>query len=225
MFHEFLTWLHQLLAIWLGWVRDWGYPGVIILMAMESSIFPVPSEVVIPPAAILAGAGKGMTLPGVILAGTFGSWLGSAITYWIARVVGRPLIHRWGRYFLITPEKLERSERFMHRYEGGGIFFARLLPVIRHLISIPAGIINMGFGKFSLLTTIGAAIWCSVLTWLGNKVGAQLGADGKDPLADPQALVAAVKGQAHWIIGAVLLVCILYFAAMKLTAERATVKP
>ena len=181
--------LHEFLQTWLGWVKDWGYPGVIILMAMESSIFPVPSEIVIPPAAILASAGSGMTLPGVIAAGTFGSWLGSAITYWIARWVGRPVILRWGKYFLIPPEKLERSERFMHRYEGGGIFFARLLPVIRHLISIPAGIIRMGFLKFSILTTIGAAIWCAVLAWLGGKVGDHLRASGLDPLQHPAELV------------------------------------
>ena len=151
--------LHDLLQTWFGWVQDWGYLGVVILMAMESSIFPVPSEIVIPPAAILAASKGNMSLPGVILAGTFGSWLGSAITYWVAMLVGRPVIVRWGRYFFIPPDKLERAERFMHRYEAGGIFFARLLPVIRHLISIPAGIIRMGFLKFSILTTVGAAIW------------------------------------------------------------------
>lgn len=212
--------LHEFLQTWLGWVKDWGYPGVIILMAMESSIFPVPSEVVIPPAAILASSGSSMTLPGVIAAGTFGSWLGSAITYWVARWVGRPVILRWGKYFFIPPEKLARAERFMHRYEGGGIFFARLLPVIRHLISIPAGIIRMGFLKFSILTTIGAAIWCAVLAWLGGKVGDHLRASGLDPLQHPGELVTAVKHESLWIIGAVLLVCVLYFAAMKLTARR-----
>jgi len=209
--------LHQLLHTWLGWVENWGYFGVIILMAMESSIFPVPSEVVIPPAAILAASNGKMSLAGVILAGTFGSWLGSAITYWVALAVGRPVVERWGKYFFIPPDKLARAERFMHRYEAGGIFFARLLPVIRHLISIPAGIIRMGFGKFSVLTIVGAGIWCSVLAWLGGKVGAQLQAEGKDPL-DPEALVAAVKHQSHWVIGIVLLVCVLYFLGMKITA-------
>ena len=209
--------LHELLHTWLGWVQNWGYPGVIILMAMESSIFPVPSEVVIPPAAILAASGGGMSLAGVIAAGTFGSWLGSAITYWVALFVGRPVVLRWGKYFFVPPDKLERAERFMHRYEGGGIFFARLLPVIRHLISIPAGIIRMGFLKFSVLTTVGAAIWCTVLAWLGGKVGDKLRAEGKDPL-DPEALVSAVKHESLWIVGAVLVVCVLYFVGMKLTS-------
>src|SRR4051812_18165386 len=103
--------LHHFLQTWLGWVEHWGYAGVIILMAMESSIFPVPSEVVIPPAAILAAGGGGMTLPGVILAGTFGSWLGSAITYFVALWVGRPLVMRYGKYFFVPHEKFERSER------------------------------------------------------------------------------------------------------------------
>ncbi len=208
--------LHELLQTWLGWVEHWGYLGVVILMAMESSIFPVPSEVVIPPAAILAASGGSMTITGVILAGTFGSWLGSAITYWVALLVGRPVVVRWGKYFFVPPDKLERAERFMHRYESGGIFFARLLPVIRHLISIPAGIIRMGFLKFSLLTTIGAAIWCSVLAWLGGKVGRQL---GENPLQNPDALVHAVKHESLWIVAVVVLICVLYFAAMKITGK------
>jgi membrane protein DedA with SNARE-associated domain len=218
MLQEFTNWLHGLAPMYLGWVENWGYPGVIVLMAMESSIFPVPSEVVIPPAAILAASTGKMSLLGVVLAGTFGSWLGSAITYWVALAVGRPVVERWGKYFFIPPDKLERAERFMHRYEAGGIFFARLLPVIRHLISIPAGIIRMNFLKFSALTITGAAIWCSVLAWLGGRVGDKLRASGQDPL-DPEQLVAAVKHESLWIVGAVLLVCVLYFAAMKMTAE------
>ena len=219
MIHELLQWLHGLVPIYLGWVENWGYPGVIILMAMESSIFPVPSEIVIPPAAIMAASTGKMSLLGVILAGTFGSWLGSAITYWVARAVGRPVVEKWGKYFFIPPAKLARAEVFVHRYEAGGIFFARLLPVIRHLISIPAGIIRMGFVKFSILTTVGAAIWCSVLAWLGGKVGDKLRAEGKNPL-DPEALVAAVKHESHFVIGIVLLVCVLYFVGMKITAPK-----
>jgi membrane protein DedA with SNARE-associated domain len=188
-------------------------------MAMESSIFPVPSEIVVPPAAIMAASGGKMSLFGVIVAGTFGSWLGSAITYWVALVVGRPMVLRWGKYFFIPPDKLERAERFIRRYEAGGIFFARLLPVIRHLISIPAGIIRMGFLKFSILTTVGAAIWCAVLAWLGGKVGNELRAKGENPL-DAKALVDAVKQESHFILGAVLLVCVLYFVGMKMTAPK-----
>jgi membrane protein DedA with SNARE-associated domain len=211
--------LHQLLHTWLGWVENWGYLGVIILMAMESSIFPVPSEVVIPPAAILAASSEKMSLWGVVLAGTFGSWLGSAITYWVSLLVGRPVVEKWGKYFFIPPDKLARAERFMHRYEAGGIFFARLLPVLRHLISIPAGIIRMSFAKFSALTIVGAAIWCTVLAWLGGRVGEKMRAEGKDPL-DPEALVTAVKHESHLVIAIVLLICVLYFVGMKLSSHK-----
>src|SRR4051812_20400551 len=161
--------MHKLILLWLGWVKAWGYIGVIVLMAMESSIFPVPSEIVIPPAAFLAGQGH-MNKWGVILAGTFGSWLGSAITYWVAAYVGRIVIVKWGKWLFINEEKLERAERFVHRYEAGGIFFARLLPVIRHLISIPAGLIKMSFGMFSLMTILGSFTWCYILARLGEGV-------------------------------------------------------
>src|SRR5213596_2012841 len=149
--------LHDLLQVWFGWVRDGGYLGVIVLMAMESSILPVPSEIVIPPAAFWAAQGQ-MTFGGVVLAGTFGSWLGSAISYWASRWIGRAVILRWGRIILITPGSLNRAEHFVQRYEVGGVFFARLLPVLRHLISIPAGIARMSFGVFSLVTVLGAAV-------------------------------------------------------------------
>ncbi len=212
--------LHDWIISWFGWVENGGYWGVIVLMAMESSIFPVPSEVVIPPAAILAISSGKMSVTGVILAGTFGSWLGSAITYYVSLAVGRPLVERYGKYFFIPAEKLERSERFIRRYEAGGVFFARLLPVIRHLISIPAGIIRMGFLKFSILTVLGAAIWCSILAKLGAKIGENL---PKGVPLDPLRLVDAVKGESHLVIGAVALVGILYFLVMKVTASKSSV--
>ena len=164
--------MHELISLWMSWVQDWGYAGVIVLMAMESSIFPVPSEVVIPPAAILSTQdGASMSFWGVVVAGTFGSWLGSAITYAVARIVGRPVIMRWGKFFFMPPNKVEKAEVFLQRYEVSGVFFARLLPVIRHLISIPAGIVRMGFGVFSLVTVLGAFVWCTVLAWYGHRIG------------------------------------------------------
>lgn len=217
--------MQSLIETWFHWVHQWGYGGVVLLMAMESSIFPVPSELVVPPAAILAAQGGAMTVPGVILAGTFGSWLGSAITYWVALLVGRPVVMKFGKYFLMPPEKVERAERFMHRYEGGGIFFARLLPVIRHLISIPAGMIRMGFLKFSVLTVIGSALWCWVLAVLGQKVGsklepAQMAALKKGEGVDLSHLIHAVKHESLWIVGAVVVVCVLYFVGMRLTDKK-----
>ncbi|MFL6537533.1 MAG: DedA family protein, partial [Chthoniobacterales bacterium] len=149
--------MHHLLQVWFSWVLNGGYLGIIILMAMESSIFPVPSEVVIPPAAFLAAQGH-LNFVGVIVAGTVGSYLGAAITYWVSLVLGRPLILRYGRWFFVSPQKLENAEAWLARYETGGVFFARLLPVIRHLISIPAGVVRMPFGKFSAATIIGSGI-------------------------------------------------------------------
>lgn len=217
--------MQSLIEIWFRWVHEWGYGGVVILMAMESSIFPVPSELVIPPAAILAAQGGKMSVLGVIIAGTFGSWMGSAITYWVALVVGRPVVMKFGKYFLLPSDKVERAERFMHRYEGGGIFFARLLPVIRHLISIPAGMIRMGFLKFSILTIVGAAIWCWVLAVLGQKVGAKLPASQmlalqKGDGVDLTHLIHAVKHEALWIVGVVVAICILYFVMQRLTGSK-----
>lgn len=208
---------HQLILLWISWVQNWGYWGVIVLMAMESSIFPVPSEVVMPPAAFLAAQGK-MNIWLVILAGTFGSWLGSAITYWISRWLGHAVIKKWGKYILITEEKLKRAEHFAERYEAGGIFFARLLPVVRHLISIPAGILEMRFGMFSLMTIIGSAIWCSVLSWYGH------GVFHRNPelrdLQDVDALMHAVKSEMWWIAAGVAALGVLYFLMLRLTGKK-----
>jgi membrane protein DedA with SNARE-associated domain len=209
--------LHQLIHTWFTWVQDWGYLGVIILMAMESSIFPVPSEVVMPPAAFLAAQGK-LNFWGVILAGTFGSWLGSAITYAVSRWLGRPFVIKFGKYFFISPEKLERAEVFMARYEAGGIFFARLLPVVRHLISIPAGIVRMPFGKFSAMTTIGSFIWCTILAWYGKGIAER----NPDLMQDPEAMIHAIKHESLGLIAGIAVICALYFLMLRMTAQKKT---
>lgn len=211
--------MHHLIEVWFHWVQTGGYAAVFWLMALESTIVPIPSEVVIPPAAIVAATQQdsGMSLVGVVIAGTLGSWFGSAIMYLMARWLGRALVLRYGKYFLVPPDKFARAEIFMRRYEAGGIFFARLLPVIRHLISIPAGIIRMGFVKFSVLTLVGAGVWCTVLAWLGGRVGAKL---TPAQLQDAGAIINATKSESFPIIAAVLVVCALYFLAMKLTAPK-----
>lgn len=191
--------LHSLMAFWFHLVRDWGYAGVVVLMAMESSIFPVPSEVVIPPAAYWAAQGE-MSFWGVILAGTVGSYLGSAITYWVAKAVGIPFVNRFGRYFLLPPEKISMASGWVKNYGVGGIFFARLLPVVRHLISIPAGILKMDFLKFSAATIIGSFIWCSILAWFGQEVIGHR----PDLLDSPEALVSALKERLHVVVFAII---------------------
>lgn len=209
--------MHHLLEIWVGWVQHWGYLGIIVLMAMESSVIPVPSEVVIPPAAFLAARGD-LSFAGVILAGTLGSYIGAALSYWISLFVGRPVVRRFGKYFFITPEKLERAEVWLQRYEAGGVFFARLLPVIRHLISIPAGIVRMNFWVFSVVTIAGSALWCTVLAYLGHKAFLAQ----PDLLSNPDALVHFIKAQSFWIVLFVAVLAVLYILMLRLSAKRAS---
>ena len=210
--------LHSLISFWFQFLNDWGYVGIIVLMAMESSIFPVPSEVVIPPAAYWASQGK-MNFWGVVLAGTFGSWLGSAITYGVARGFERAIVVRFGKWFHITEEKIARAERFVHRYEAGGIFFARLLPVVRHLISIPAGFIKMNFKTFSIMTTLGSFLWCLILAQFSVYVFDKH--KGYDPIANPDGMVHLIKHESIPLVVGIVILCVLYLVAMKLTAPKA----
>ena len=203
----------QWITVWFQWVHDWGYPGIILLMAMESSIIPIPSEIVIPPAAYWASQGR-YSMAGVVLAGTLGSYIGATTMYWVARWVGRPLLLRYGRYILCPEHKLLRAERWLERYEVGGVFFARLIPVVRHLIGIPAGIVRMPFGIYSAVTIIGSALWCAVLAWFGSEV---LG-DHPDLMQDP-ARLAQVLGERSILIGSfAVALCVLYVVVMLLTA-------
>jgi len=203
--------MHHLLEIWFSWVLSGGYLGIIVLMAMGSTPLPVPAEVVLPPAAFLAAQGK-LNMAGVILAGTFGAYLGAAFMYWISRWIGRPLILRFGRFILLTPIKLEHAEHWLNRYEAGGVFFARVLPVVRHLISIPAGIVRMSFPVFSLVTILGSTISCSILAYLGHRaylVEPEL-------LTNPEALVHFIRGQSGGILLVVTIFAALYMLTMRL---------
>ena len=141
------------------------------------------------------------------------------ISYWISLWVGRAFLLRFGKYFFIGPDKLERAEVWLQRYEAGGVFFARLLPVIRHLISIPAGIVRMNFWVFSLVTITGSAIWCSVLAYLGMK------AYRVQPnlIDDPDGLVQLMKAQSHWIVLFAAVLAVLYILVLRLSAKRPTV--
>ncbi len=197
--------LHELITIWFGWVETWGYAGVFVLMALESSIVPVPSEIVMPPAAFWAAQGK-MDFGGVVLAGTAGSFVGSILNYYLARWLGEPVINRYGKYFLMPPEKVKMAEVFVARFGTAGIFLARLLPVVRHLISIPAGILKMPVVPFSIATTVGAGIWCFILAWFGREV---LGSQ-PELLQSPEAMIAVLKAKLHWFVLAVVSLAVLY---------------
>jgi membrane protein DedA with SNARE-associated domain len=162
--------MHTLVQWLLDTIGAMGYPGIILLMAMESSIIPVPSELVMPPAGYLAFQGR-MNLTLAILCGTFGSLIGAYANYFVSHYLGRPLILKYGRYVLIPPDKFERVERFFLQHGEISTFIGRLLPVVRHLISIPAGLSGMNHFKFSLYTLAGAGIWCSILAGIGFVIG------------------------------------------------------
>ncbi|QEM66708.1 DedA family protein [Geobacter sp. FeAm09] len=162
--------MHALIQWLLHTIGTMGYPGIFLLMAMESSVIPVPSELVMPPAGYLAFQGK-MNLAAAIACGTLGSLVGAYANYFASRYLGRPLIIRYGKYVLIPPEKFERVERFFLQHGEISTFIGRLLPVVRHLISIPAGLSGMGHIRFSLYTLAGAGLWCSILAVIGYAIG------------------------------------------------------
>jgi membrane protein DedA with SNARE-associated domain len=147
-----------------------GYPGIIVLMAIESSILPLPSELVMPPAGYLAAKGQ---MNGVlaVLAGTFGSVLGALVNYGLALYVGEPMLRRYGKYVLITSRSLDKTEAFFRRHGEISTLIGRLLPVVRHLISIPAGVCRMPLARFIGFTALGAGTWCAILTYLGWLIG------------------------------------------------------
>ena len=159
MFHQFVVWL-------AATVGQWGYPGIVMLMALESSFFPFPSEVVIPPAAYLAASGK-MNIGMVIFCGTLGSLLGAAFNYWLALKFGRPFFEKYGRYLLVSGRSLEKADRFFERHGHISTFIGRLLPGIRQYISLPAGLARMGIIPFCAATVLGAGVWVFVLAGLG----------------------------------------------------------
>lgn len=161
--HELINWL-------VTTIGAMGYTGIFLLMAMESSVFPIPSEIVMPPAGYLAQQGK-MDMTLVILSGTAGSLVGAYANYFVARWLGRPLLIRYGKYVWITEEHFSRVEKFFLAHGEISTFVGRLLPVARHLISLPAGLANMNHLKFSFYTLLGAGIWVSVLSWIGYFIG------------------------------------------------------
>ena len=147
-----------------------GYAGVILLMALESSFVPFPSEVVVPPAGYLASLGQ-MNIFLVILSGIVGSILGSLLNYWIASRFGRDFLLKYSKYFFINTEKFARFEVFFNTHGEITTFVGRLIPVIRQYISFPAGLVRMNLKKFIFYTGLGAAIWCTVLAYVGYFVG------------------------------------------------------
>lgn len=188
-----------LLDWYKGTLDSGGYWLIGLLMAMESTIVPLPSEVIIPPAALLVESGR-FSMCGITLAGGIGSWIGASIMYWFSRLAGRPLIMRYGKYILIPEAKVILAEKWATKFGALGVFFSRLLPVVRHLIGIPAGIVRMNFWKYTIYTLIGSLLWTGVLCWLGVKAGQD---------------EALMRGELHrvtiWVAGAFVVLGAMYY--------------
>ena len=199
--------LHHWFAAWMQFVHDQGYLGVFLMMAVESTVFPLPSELVVPPAAYWAAQGT-FSFWGVVGAATLGSWFGSSVSYLVARRLGRPLILRYGRYLFVPEKKWLLAEEWINRYSVVGVFFARLLPVVRHLVSLPAGAARMRFGPFTLSTLLGSLTWSWVLARFGQEV---LGGDPR-LLTDPDALIHVLKAKLIWLVAGTLFLLVAYIA-------------
>lgn len=160
----------------LGLFASLDYVSVMILMAIESSFVPLPSEIILPPAGWLASGGE-LNLWGIIIAATIGSLIGALFNYYLARTLGRKVIYKlanssWAKFFLINEEKLKASEEYFRAHGKASTFIGRLVPGVRHLISIPAGLAKMNLWDFMGYTIAGAGIWSAILTLLGYWFGA-----------------------------------------------------
>jgi membrane protein DedA with SNARE-associated domain len=163
MFHHLIMWIVET-------VGRLGYPGILVLMFLESSFFPFPSEVVIPPAGYLAAQGK-MSFHLVVIFGIIGSLSGALFNYWISLALGRPFLQRYGKYLLVSEKALARVDRFFDDHGHISTLVGRLLPGIRQYISLPAGTARMNLFIFVLFTSLGAGLWVLVLALVGYLVG------------------------------------------------------
>lgn len=168
--HELIALFHALIAWLVDVVGALGYPGIVALMFLESSFFPFPSEVVMPPAGYLAGQGQ-MNLLVVFACGIVGSLLGALFNYYIATRWGRKFFDRFGKYFFVSHETLDKAEAFFAKHGHISTFTGRLLPVIRQYVSLPAGLARMNLPKFCFYTGLGSGIWVVILTMIGYWIG------------------------------------------------------
>lgn len=196
--------------------------GVTLLLTAVSSALPIPSELMVSPIAylIIFTECDGLVqrvLWGILLicVSTVGSYLGSAISYSISRVAGRPLIVKYGKYLLLPEKKVKIGEMWVERYGAGGIFLARLLPIVRHVISIPAGIMGMRFLTFSWMTLLGSAVWCAILTIFGLLMSKDMSLLLKGTVDVESAEFKHAFGNLTWAtIALVAVIVLLYYFAI-----------
>lgn len=202
----------------------WGFVLIFAFMAIESSFIPFPSEVVMIPAGFLAARGElGPFSPwtGVVLSvivGTLGSLLGAYVNYYLALCAGKPFLEKYGKYFFIKKEALDKSCAVFNKYGAATTFICRLIPGIRQLISIPAGIAKMPLGPFSLFTALGAGIWSAVLAVVGYALAKTAGDITYRELVLKGADTASSYGP--WILGGAVLVVAVYIVVKKIFKKR-----
>lgn len=188
MLEAFSDWVQSI-------VRAGGYPVVFALIALESTLVPIPSELVMPFAGFMAWKGE-FSLPVILVINSVGAMVGSGVCYGIGVVGGKPFLVNYGKYFLVRQHEIERTEAFFARHGRKTIFIARFLPVIRHVISVPAGIARMPLPGFFLQTCLGSTLWGGTLILLGYYVGANW-----------EALTSTLKHVDH-VIGAILVLAL-----------------
>lgn len=162
--------MQDLINFLVDLVASWGYAGIVFLMALESSFFPFPSEVVMIPAGYLAQQGQ-MNIILAFICGVFGSLLGAVFNYYLCYFFGRELIVRYGHFVGINEQKMQKFEAFFNKHGEISTFNCRLLPGIRQYISLPAGLAKMNIWRFCLFTSLGASIWVAILLGLGYVLG------------------------------------------------------
>lgn len=191
------------------------YWTIILFMAVESSFIPFPSEVVVPPAAWLAAGGEnGLNIVGVVVAATIGADIGAVVNYMLARLLGRPIVYafarsRVGRMCLLNEEKVRHAETYFDRHGASSTFFGRLVPAVRQLISIPAGLAKMNFGKFLLFTTLGAGAWNIVLATIGYSLSKIPGIQTTSQIAELSSKYSHAIGYGILILVAVAIAIII----------------
>ena len=199
-----IEWIQELLHLNVEFIDRIGYVGIFLLMTIESSFIPFPSEVVVPPAGFLAA--RGDMDPWLVMAAALGGSLAGAwINYVIAARIGRPFFHRYGKWFLVKEAALDRAEAYFARHGEIGTFVGRLVPGVRQLISIPAGMAGMHRGRFFFFTGLGAGIWCAVLLGIGWTLGSH--GDTMD--------LGTVKSMAkdaflHWVVPSLAVIVVGY---------------
>ncbi len=203
-----------MVAILAGWIitaiAAGGYGGVALLMAIESACIPLPSEIIMPFAGYLVSTGR-FDLGLAALAGAIGCNLGSTLAYWVGARGGRRFVERFGPYLLLEVRDLDRAERFFARFGAPAVLLARLLPVVRTFIALPAGMARMRQMPFQVYTFIGSYIWCYALAFVGARLGSRWDADPR---------LAAVMHRFDLVIGAALLLAVAWFLRARLRPRR-----